>query len=1221
MKHLSLICILTVISISTAQAADKDKEKRGLLPELKLDDKSEEKNEMKQVNSELMIARAEDKAIQSLTALLKKNKGTAQEADLLYRLAELYMRKSKTGRFFDLNHDSKAVKLSSFPIPPQKGKDWIRKASSTYHEIERRFPNFHEMDGVLFNNAFASQQIGDIKGSEALYKKLLSKFPNSSLVPDGLIALGELLYDQGRFKEARESFENIERFPQSRIYSYGLYKLAWTLYNMKLSDQAIAKLVEVVEKNPLKLDQSKRYNLRKEAMRDLVLFVGDTVKAQDLYGFFKKIAAEDELGEAMMNLAKLYQSYNREKDIHFFLNEFLDKEKNHSYRVRAHMILVEANENMKKRDEVLVHLEEAGKLCETNAIWKARQEPTWATETCTKDFRRTSLEIGKKWWEIWLKNKSHAEFSKLTEKSLRMVLKSDDPEKPDYKTRYALAELLFQQGIYDEASTHYETVGKISQEPPMVHDADYAALYSVQKSIEKEKTKAKSERIKKLSLHYIEKHPKGLHSLPVQLQVAIAEYEVNNDKESEKYLVPLTKQNTNKDVRRKAQDLMLDIYNHRKDYPALKTLASEYLKEADAAERKTALQKIYEEAHYSDVQNALKSKPKIEVAEMLLDFRKTHPQSKLSKEALWQALSLAYSEGYTNRGADMSTEFAKTYPEDKRTGDALKESANSYLQTGRIDNALEVYQKILKSNPSDKRKIQDIIMDLYVLEGKRSEARQMVRDMMKSATGSEKKALHDRLVASFSEKEKSSTEYKQFEQQLVSQGAEPYSTQHLTKLARQQFEAKKYGEAFQNATRAMARDVSMEHRAEARYIQARILEQELTSQSVKTSKEDRLSIVLNIKTEKLEKALTAYTSAAKMTKDPILAIQILEGIDRAYGNYVSSLRTMELPPTLSEADQKAVRDEVEKIVLPIEDKQKENRQAIVDLMKKSPTTAGQTMWSDLRAEETAPVRATGPEAQDMKAFLPDEWKVSSTWDAVTTKKPSCKAEAFKKDADFSARAELMADCYLAQNWKVYETEALALTDTPTNRAWGLFYLSLASEKKGLLDKAFWLNEKALAADQFNEVFQYQKARLTAQIDNMSAAMPEFAKLFISTKFSTDEIKALKAIHHSQMGDWITAKDILSSLPKDQLYKLNLLVLYAEAQNKTGNVDEAVNVISNSKLKNTLEAWLYLGKIFEVDKPELVKALDSYKKAMGATQSADVKSWLEKKVAYLNNLKK
>jgi len=124
MTKTTLIFILLISSPTFAQTDDK----KGLLPELKINSNDEAVNEKKQVTSELMISRAEDKALVSLQALLKRNKGTAQEPDLLYRLAELYMRKSKTGRFFDLYQDVKTQRLSSVPIPPHKGKDWIRKA-------------------------------------------------------------------------------------------------------------------------------------------------------------------------------------------------------------------------------------------------------------------------------------------------------------------------------------------------------------------------------------------------------------------------------------------------------------------------------------------------------------------------------------------------------------------------------------------------------------------------------------------------------------------------------------------------------------------------------------------------------------------------------------------------------------------------------------------------------------------------------------------------------------------------------------------------------------------------------------------------------------------------------------------------------------------------------------------------------------------------------------
>jgi tetratricopeptide (TPR) repeat protein len=1218
MFHILFVITLFMTSISIAN----DKDKKGLLPELKIDNNNEDLNEKKQLTSELMINKAEDKALESLQKLLKRNKGTAQEPDLLYRLAELYMRKSKTGRFFDLHQDSKTLKLSSFPIPPQKGKDWIRKASQVYSDIEKRFPQFSEMDAVLFNNAFAHQQLGELKKSEVLYRKLLGQFERSALIPDTLIALGELLYDQTQFRPAEEIFQQIDKYPNSRVYSYGLYKWAWSLYNLKMSDEAISKLVDVVNKNPPRFQKESAYYLRKEALRDLVIFIGDVLKADEVYEFFKKITTPEELGESISNLAKLYESYSREKEIHLFMNEFLKKEIDHPYRVRAHMILVNTNEAIKKREDVLINLKIASELCDANSVWKAKLEPSWAEITCSEDYRKTSLEIAKKWWEIWIENKKHPEFSKLTEKALRLVLKTDNPEKPDFKTRYALAELLFQQSQFDDASLEYEKVGKTSPEPQMIHDANYAALFSIQKSLEQKKTPDKQRRVKDLSLYYVEKHPKGQHSLPVQLQLAISEYEAGQDKASEEFIKPLLTQKKSKEIKTKAQDLFLDILNFRKDFTQLKIQSAAFLKDNEnELARKNNLTKINEEAHYSEIQRDLDKKPKIDTVELLISFRNRHSNSMLSKEALWQALSIAFAEGYSIKGAELAREFSRVYKDDKRTIDVLRESAKAYLTAGRSSEALMTFEEILKTNPEDKRKIQEAMIELSLIEGKNVESRKKILELMKSASNVDKKSLQERYLNSFSEDEKrTSPEYKKYEHDLINQGFEPFATEYWTKLARTQFEKKQMSQAFQSATKAMSRDSEMSVRAESRYIQARILEQEFIAQSVKVSSEDRLALVLNIKTEKLDKALTAYNSASKMTKDAGLTVKILEGLDRCYSHFVSSLKSMPLPSTLAEADQKTLRSEIDKIVAPIERKKEENFQALLIVQSKATSTDQSiVVWSDLAPEATPPIEIKRPLAQNLEAWIP------STWDSLSTanRSKSAKCETFRKTTSFDAdkMSEYLSQCYFLNQFQMIENEALVLTETPTNRAWGLFYLSLIATQKNQITKAHWLAEKSLELSPKNPILLYQKMRTMALLENLDAVSSDLIILFNNTEISFPDIKALKALHFSKQGDWKRTLEILDDLPTVTLEKHRLTLLLAEAQNKTGDPDSAIRTLQKSKVKDSVESALFVGRIFEVTKPEISRAQESYKKALSLAQEPLQKQWIERKLSYLSSLKR
>ena len=111
-----------------------------------------------------------------------------------------------------------------------------------------------------------------------------------------------------------------------------------------------------------------------------------------------------------------------------------------------------------------------------------------ASETCPTEFRRISLDISKKWWEIWLKNKSNLEFSNLTEKAFDILLSQENSSAPDSLSRYAYGELLFQQGKFAEAQKNYEQVSLHKDlDKTKKHDSLYSSLFCTEKLIEQKK--------------------------------------------------------------------------------------------------------------------------------------------------------------------------------------------------------------------------------------------------------------------------------------------------------------------------------------------------------------------------------------------------------------------------------------------------------------------------------------------------------------------------------------------------------------------------------------------------------------------------------------------------------------------------------------------------------------------------------------------------------------
>lgn len=879
--------LLTIALLSSgASAFGAPSDERGLLPEVRMDSTNENENERRAIQTELMITRAETKAIESLQNILKRKKGGPEEASLLHRLAEMYMRRARTGRFFDLNQDSKNLKLSTFPIPPEKGLDWIRKGSAVYTDIERRFPSYVEMDSIYFNNAFAHQQLGKIRDAEVLYQRLIDKRPNSPLFPDAAVALGELAYDQRRFGLALGHLALVEKYPESRVYTYALYKSAWAHYNLKDSNQGVQKLLAVVKACPPGLeggtDNRSRQNLRREALRDLSIFVGDTMAGKDLYPFFAKITTEEELGNSMLDLTKIYMSHARYKDLNSFLDEFHEKHEKNPHRVKTFLSLVEANEALKARPKVLDALRAAAQECRPDSKWRMSQDEETLTGSCRHAFRTRSNEIAVKWYGTWQKNKNHQEFSSLTEQALKIVLDNEDASNPDLNSRFAYAELLFQLGRFEEASQNYNLTAEKVSNPSLaeqeakklaakkpksakksedeellpavfdrVHEADYGALFAMEKAIEKKKTPLLEATRKDLAQTYLKRHPKGAHAGEVTLRMAAVLYEEQDLVGSRKWLDPLLAKQYGRELQVKAEDLALDILNLKKDYKALSAQAKDFAGRESDEKRRTSLKKIEVESGYSILQEDIKTMPKDRAADRLKSFAGDHKGSNLSVEALFQSAALDFMEGRGLSAVQSVEAFAEAAPKDPRLLNAWKESVKAAAEAGEMEKAAKLLQVLAEKEPKLRSEHLENAADFLLMEGRTKDARGIYNLLLPNAPGDSRSRLYTKLLETFKAEgrgDSNEAEVRRLEGLVLSQNLEPFATRILNRRAQELLKSGKRAEAFEAARKIMSREAPAELRAEARLIQARILEDEFVSQSVKSSREDRFAMVLGMST-------------------------------------------------------------------------------------------------------------------------------------------------------------------------------------------------------------------------------------------------------------------------------------------------------------------------------------------------------------------------------------
>ncbi len=1219
---LKLVTLLVLFFSLDALAKKKDD--RGLLPELNTQSSSEKETESQSLKSEVMISKTESKAIEALQNIIKKKKGTPQEADMLNRLAELYMRKSKSGRFFDLQKQDGKKQMSSFPVAMEKGADWLNKAIKVYNQILTQFPKFSDTDSVLFNSAFAYQQINQNKNSETNYKALIDRFPNSQLLPDSLLALGELLYDHGRFSDAKIYFERIEEFPDSRVYVYGLYKLGWTYYNLKNSSDAIKKLKLVIEKNPPETETSNRkgYYLRKEAIRDLVLFIGEVYRAEDLYDFFKPIVTVDELGPVFFDMAKLYDSYSRLKDIHIFLNEFIKKEQNNQYVVKSHILMAETYETLKKREQVIAELSISGELCTVGSEWRVHQTPEAINTVCQVEFKRSSLDLAKRWWEIWQKNKTHKEFSLLTETILKLIIKNEDPTEPDLKSRTILAELQFQIEKYDDAAENYYYVAKISKDKKETHDSLYASLYSIEKSMEQTTSNDKKLQRKQRAIEYYTKFPDGEHFFPVGLKVAVAYYEEKNFEESLKILAVTEKTKSDSTVRNKSQDLILDIYNIQKRYSELKELSLVYLKESKEENRTKSLKKINEESHFSEIQvKNLQLKP-LDQTQNLVRYFEAHKGSDLGQRALLEALKIYLEKKSLNNFVKSAEELLKIYPSYDKKTNLIKDLVNSYTDLANFKKAADWSLKLATLEKDKKSVYTENAADLILLEGQPREARLLYQQLLSDSSKEKRIQLFSKIKSTL-DMAKDQKEIIKINNIILDLNIEPFATDVLTEKATLLYDQKDYKNAFELTMKILKRDSPSENRAKARFIQGQILETEFVSQSLKTSKEDRLGLLIQLKTERLEKAQTAYLSVTKMSTSADLVKSSFEAVDRCYGHYIESLTTMPLPESLSAKDQESLRSEIKKVLGPIEDKRKENLASLgVKGGNKSTDGTPGNFWLETTPEKSVRLELSSLTDSFLPLALPKdpskEPNLFSTNDIET-----CKNESPK------IGLSLVYSCAEKSKFELADELVNLLADQEDNLEsvqWGAAFLAF---KKGQVLKAQWIFEKLAKESKNNrDLISYNLAIIrrknkTESSPNINldsiAGLKDDSFLGLYSRFITlyraQEYKEIENLHYQ-----LTQKREYSENPA---FREFLLPYLAESLSQVENTDKAIKILDSLPVSQwKIPEYLYFSKarIYEVFKNSTERAIYFYDLANKETRLADKKSWLVKKVGFLKSKK-
>jgi cellulose synthase operon protein C len=214
-----------------------------------------------------------DHSIEVTKDLIKKSKGAKFLPDIIFRLAELYVEKSRLVYYLEVETRGQQAASSA------EAKLLKNEAITIYNDVLKNFPEYRYADKVLFFMGHEYHELGMHEDMLDTYKKLVEDYPKSTLLLESLYIIGDYYFNRDKFDEAEEHFKKILEYRESPIHDMARYKLAWVAINRARLDKKYWKVaLKLFEKvvlsgntqGEVNVDLHKSVNIRLEALNGIV---------------------------------------------------------------------------------------------------------------------------------------------------------------------------------------------------------------------------------------------------------------------------------------------------------------------------------------------------------------------------------------------------------------------------------------------------------------------------------------------------------------------------------------------------------------------------------------------------------------------------------------------------------------------------------------------------------------------------------------------------------------------------------------------------------------------------------------------------------------------------------------------------------------------------------------------------------------------------------------
>lgn len=630
----------------------------------------------------------ESQAVSSAQNLIQKHKGTRLEPELRHRLADLYVRMSKTRNFLDQVLRKKGKDLTGeFESIPEKQRI-LKSAILELQTIEKMYPRYSKMDEVFYTMGMTYLKLGQVDLAERPFLNLVNRFKNSPLVQDSNLSLAEVYYHQKNYKNSEIYFTKLTVDNTHNAQAYSIYKRGWTRYYQSKFQTAFQDMKSAYS---LSLSKKNGFNVSTEVMKDLPLFTSEVFKGDQVFAQLSQFIKDQKvLDSTLDDHAKVFAERSDYKDEIAVLNVMLKRSKNTASKFEILSRLFVSYEN----DDNLViasnYYEQAHKLVNQKI-----------DETAKEEFLVHGRNLVKNSYKEWAKADDKAK-KRIDVKSILKIgdmahttMSDNDAQKPKFIN--LLAELHFGTNSFVKASVYFEMASDVSKVSTESHDLLHSAIVANESAVVNDKwTNDKVLRQRHLVQKYDTKFPTGKHSLDVLYKFARVEEKFGKQPLALATFRRLGGQYPDTIKGKDSQDFVIKIYEKNKDYSAVNIYLGEIIPKTKDVARLSVLKPIYDNSFFLMAEvNEKKGSFRAAIVNYKNYLSKSFLKLKLT-EASWNIAINFKKAGLKKNAADAYLAFYKNNPKHVNAKLALTESLALYEKISNYPQ-IEVVAMILES--------------------------------------------------------------------------------------------------------------------------------------------------------------------------------------------------------------------------------------------------------------------------------------------------------------------------------------------------------------------------------------------------------------------------------------------------------------------------------------------------------------------------------------------